>query len=179
MIQIFDGAGGFTQTDNVKGSLSGITADRPSVGTYSVNPDCTGTYTVNNPGMPPIVNRFVATDNGQTMLAAVVSPQAVLVTAIGHKMTYLASCPASSAPVVSGATDPNGSAAIAGSGTIVVYGQGFTPAGGNTLVFQRSGSADVVLSEGGSGYYWDYSSGQIKRGADRLACFGNMEPDGS
>lgn len=25
VIQIFDGAGGFTQTDNVKGSLSGIT----------------------------------------------------------------------------------------------------------------------------------------------------------
>lgn len=93
VVQIFDGAGGFTQTDNVKGSLSGIALDRPGAGTYSVNPDCSGTFTVNNPGAPPIVNRFVIVDNGQAFTTVVVSPQAVMVTAIGKKMKYLAMCP--------------------------------------------------------------------------------------
>jgi hypothetical protein len=87
-IQTFDGSGGFVQADNVKGSLSGITIDRAGTGTYSVNADCTGTYTVNNPGNPPIVNQFVIVDNGQGFLTAVVSPQPVLVTAIGKKMHY-------------------------------------------------------------------------------------------
>lgn len=53
-IQTFDGKGGFTQTDNVKGTLSGIVPDRPGRGTYSVNADCTGTYTVLRPDpLPP------------------------------------------------------------------------------------------------------------------------------
>lgn len=88
VVQVFDGAGGFTQTDNVKGSLSGITFDRPGSGTYSVNPDCSGTFTVDNPGSPPIVNRFVIVDNGHAFTTVVVSPQAVMVTATGKKMTY-------------------------------------------------------------------------------------------
>jgi hypothetical protein len=90
VIQTFDGAGGFTQIDNVKGSLSGITASRPGAGTYSVNSDCTGTFTVNIAGAPPIVNQFVIVDNGQGFLTAVTSPQAVLVTAVGRKISYLA-----------------------------------------------------------------------------------------
>lgn len=161
VVQIFDGNGGFTQTDNVKGSLSGITPDRPGGGTYSVNPDCTGTFTVNNPGAPPIVNRFVISDNGQSILTAVVSPQAVLVTATGRKMAYLATCPVNNAPVLATVTDLDGTGNISASGTIVVWGQGFTPSGGNTLVFERTGSATVMLSESGSTYYWDYSTGQI------------------
>src|ERR1019366_4853304 len=87
VVQVFDGAGGFTQTDNVKGSLSGIKFDRAGAGDYSVNPDCSGTFTVNNPGSPPIVNRFVISDNGQAFTTVVVSPQAVMVTATGRKMT--------------------------------------------------------------------------------------------
>jgi hypothetical protein len=161
VIQIFDAAGGFTQTDNAKGSLSGITPDRPGAGTYSVNPDCTGTYTVNSPGSPPIVNRFVITDNGQTFLTAVVSPQAVLVTATGKKMTNLASCPVNTPPVLAAATDVNNTGNIAAGGTIVVWGQGFTPSGGNSLVFQRAGAPDVVLSESSGALFWDYSAGQI------------------
>lgn len=88
VIQTFDGAGGFTQTDNVKGSLSGITPNRPGAGTYAVNPDCTGTYTVNIVGNPPIVTQFVIVDNGQGFMAAVVSPQPVLITAVGRKMSH-------------------------------------------------------------------------------------------
>lgn len=87
VIQIFDGFGNFTQTDNVKGSQSGITFDRPGLGTYSINVDCTGTYTINVAGSPfPIVNRFVIVDGGREFRAVVVSPQAVMVTANGRKV---------------------------------------------------------------------------------------------
>ena len=37
----FDGMGNFTQIDNVHGSVTGWTPDRPGSGTYQVNPDCT------------------------------------------------------------------------------------------------------------------------------------------
>jgi hypothetical protein len=171
-IQIFAGDGTFTQTDNVKGSLSGITPDRAGTGTYSVNPDCTGTYTVNNPGNPPIVNRFVIVDNGQGFLTAVVSPQAVLVTATGKKMTYLESCPAAGAPVLTAATNATETANILASGIIVAWGQGFTPSGGNSLVFQRSGYQDVVLSESAGTYFWDYASGQINAALGGLLASG-------
>lgn len=87
VIQNFDGNGNFTQVDNVKGSLSGIIFDRPAVGTYIVNADCTGTFTLNNPGVPfPIINRFVIVDSGKEFLSIVVSPQAVMVAARGRKM---------------------------------------------------------------------------------------------
>jgi hypothetical protein len=171
-IQIFDGAGGFTQTDNVKGSLSGITLDRAGSGTYSVNADCTATYTVLNVGNPPIVNRLVIVDNGQGFLTAVVSPQAVLVTAVGKKMTYLVNCPSTTAPVLTAATDTSGSSNVSGSGTIEVWGQGFTPSGGNSLVFQRSGYPDVVMSESSGGYFWDYSAGQVNASLGGLLAAG-------
>jgi hypothetical protein len=87
VIETFDGNGGFTQTDNVKGSLSGITFDRPGGGTYTVNPDCTGTFTLNNTGIPfPIVNRMVVVDGGKEFLSVVVSPQGVFVSSRGRKM---------------------------------------------------------------------------------------------
>jgi hypothetical protein len=86
-IQIFDGQGGFSQTDNLKGLVSGITPNRPGSGTYSVNSDCTGTYTLNNKGVPfPIVTQIVIVDSGAEFRGVVVSPQAVMVTANGRKM---------------------------------------------------------------------------------------------
>jgi len=161
VLQVFDGAGGFTQVDNVKGSLSGIVADRPGVGTYSVNGDCTGTYTVLNPGLPPIVNRLVVVDNGQGFLTVVVSPQPVMVTATGKKMAYMASCPANNPPVLFNATDSGNSTDLTAGSTIVVLGRDFTPSGGNSLVFQRAGSSDVVLSASGGSWFQDDSSSVI------------------
>ncbi len=87
VIQIFDGQGSFSQTDNVKGSVSGIIPNRPGSGTYSVNSDCTGTYTVNNKGVPfPIVTQMVIVDGGAEFRGIVVSPQPVMITANGRKM---------------------------------------------------------------------------------------------
>jgi len=160
-IQVFDGVGGFTQTDNVKGSLSGITLNRSGSGTYSINTDCTGTYTVHNPEAPPIVNQLVIVDNGQSFMTAVVSPQPVLVTATGRKMSYVAGCALDTVPMLAAVTDINNAPTLSAKGTLAVWGQGFTPAGGNALVFQRSGYPDVVLTETTGSYFWDYSSGQI------------------
>ena len=161
VIQVFDGDGAFTQIDNVKGSLSGIAFDRAGIGTYSVNPDCTGMFTVNNPGLPPIVNRFVIVDNGKAFMTAVVSPQPVMVTATGRKISDLESCAPNTAPALATAADPNNIGDISASGTIVVWGQGFSPSGGNSLSFQRSGFSDVVFSESTGTYFWDHSSIQI------------------
>ncbi len=87
VIQIFDGQGSFSQTDNMKGSVSGITPNRPGSGTYSVNPDCTGTYTLNNKGVPfPIVTQMVIVDGGAEFRGVVVSPQPVMISANGRKM---------------------------------------------------------------------------------------------
>ena len=38
-----DGNGNFEQLDNIKGSVTGLVPNRPGIGTYEVNPDCTGT----------------------------------------------------------------------------------------------------------------------------------------
>ncbi len=87
VIQIFDGQGTFSQTDNVKGSISGITPNRPGTGIYSVNADCTGTYTLNNKGVPfPIVTQMVIVESGAEFRGIVVSPQAVMISANGRKM---------------------------------------------------------------------------------------------
>ena len=87
VIQTFDGQGNFSQTDNVKGTVSGIIPNRPGSGTYSVNADCTGTYTVNNKGVPfPIVTQMVIVDGGAEFRGIVVSPQPVMVSANGRKM---------------------------------------------------------------------------------------------
>jgi hypothetical protein len=40
-VRTYDGAGSFTQIDNLKGAVTGIVPDRPGSGTYQVNEDCT------------------------------------------------------------------------------------------------------------------------------------------
>ena len=46
-------------------------------------------------------------------------------------------------------------------GIVLVWGQGFSQSGGNTLLFQRSGYQDVAFTEGDGLYYWDLDPGQI------------------
>ena len=65
--QTFDDNGGFTQVTNDKGSLSAIIVpNRAGAGTYAVNPDPSGTTTLNIPGLGfPIVSDFVIVDRGK------------------------------------------------------------------------------------------------------------------
>ena len=83
----FDGAGNFTQTDNIHGSITGFTApDRPGSGTYSIKEDCTGVSTLLIPGQPPVERRFVVVDKGKEVRTAVMSPATTMVTAIARKL---------------------------------------------------------------------------------------------
>jgi hypothetical protein len=76
----FDGNGGLTQTDNIHGSLSGLaTPDRKGTGTYSINPDCSGTMTLSNQGSPTLTLRIVVVDDGNEVRTAVVDPTATVV----------------------------------------------------------------------------------------------------
>ena len=84
----FDGAGSFTQLDNVKGSLSGFAPDRPGVGTYEVNDDCTGTTRfVPGPGVV-VEERFVLLDYGHEIRSITTSPQPIMVTTVGKRVGF-------------------------------------------------------------------------------------------
>lgn len=71
----FDGEGNLTQADHVV--INGVppVADwRQGTGTYTVNPDCTGTAQINNPGRPPVHLRFVLAQQGKQIHTVVTDP---------------------------------------------------------------------------------------------------------
>ena len=71
----YDGNGTFTQVDAVGVNGSGVTPGwRPGSGTYSVNPDCTGTSTIVIPGMPDLHLQFVVSPSGSTLHFVVIDP---------------------------------------------------------------------------------------------------------
>src|SRR5580704_9479936 len=72
-----------------------------------------------------------------------------------------AGCLADAAPVLSAVTSNSYGATLSGNGTILVWGQGFAQSGGNTLVFQGSGSQNVVFGETKGLYFWDLAPDQI------------------
>ena len=83
----FDGDGNFSQVTNEKGSLSGILfPNRALQGTYSVSPDCSGTLTLNIPGLPfSIVYDIVVVNHGREFHSIVASPQPVMVLTTGQR----------------------------------------------------------------------------------------------
>jgi hypothetical protein len=71
----FDGKGNFTQVDAV--ATNGILdapGFRPGSGTYSVNPDCTGTQTIMVPGLPDLHLEFIVAQSGNTIHQVVIDP---------------------------------------------------------------------------------------------------------
>jgi hypothetical protein len=83
----FDGNGNLTQTDNIKGSISGFTSpDRMGSGTYTVNADCSGTMTLSSLGSPTLTLQIVVVDNGNEVRTAVIAPPPVMVTSNGRKV---------------------------------------------------------------------------------------------
>jgi len=72
----YDGKGGFTQTDTVTigGEVVADFTHTPASGTYTVNSDCTGTFTINfTDGRPTVVANFVVVANGDEIDSVVVS----------------------------------------------------------------------------------------------------------
>jgi hypothetical protein len=66
----FDGKGGLTQTDTVTidGDVVADFTHTPATGTYAVNPDCTGTFTIDfTDGRPTVVANFVVVENGNEL----------------------------------------------------------------------------------------------------------------
>jgi hypothetical protein len=82
----FDGAGNFTQVDNIKGSVTGFVGDRPGFGTYQVNADCSGvTFFEPGPGVL-LEEKIVIVDHGGEFRSIVSSPQGVMVSAVGQRI---------------------------------------------------------------------------------------------
>jgi hypothetical protein len=72
----FDGKGSFTQVDTVtiNGEVVADFSHAPANGTYTVNPDCTGTFTINfTDGRPPVETNFVVVQDGEEIDTVVTS----------------------------------------------------------------------------------------------------------
>jgi hypothetical protein len=72
----FDGDGSFEQIDTVtiNGEVASDFTHTPANGTYTVNSDCTGTFTIDfTDGRPPVVTSFVVVDNGTEIDTVVTS----------------------------------------------------------------------------------------------------------
>src|SRR5713101_9618220 len=72
--QTFDGKGNFMQVDAV--ATNGVLTPgwRPGTGTYSVNPDCTGTQTISVAGAPDLHIQFIVAQSGNTIHQVVTDP---------------------------------------------------------------------------------------------------------
>jgi hypothetical protein len=88
----YDGNGNFTQIDTVTiaGNVVSDFTHTPATGTYTVNSDCTGTFTINfTDGRPTVVTNFVLVDSGNEIDSVVISAggaQGILATSsIGKK----------------------------------------------------------------------------------------------
>ena len=74
----YDGRGNFTQVDTTKGSMTGTTIDQRASGTYTIDPDCTGTAIITVNGAPGPEARFVVVNRGKEIHWIVLSPPFVM-----------------------------------------------------------------------------------------------------
>ena len=70
----YDGEGNSTGFDAVGVNGNIVPGWRPGSGTYTVNPDCTGTSTGVIPGMPDLHLQFIISQSGNTTHFVVVDP---------------------------------------------------------------------------------------------------------
>ncbi len=72
--QTYDGRGNLTQLDAVATNGNMAPGWRPGTGTYSVNPDCTGTLTLSVPGLQDLHIQFIVAQSGKTIHQVVTDP---------------------------------------------------------------------------------------------------------
>jgi hypothetical protein len=70
----FDGQGNLTQLDAIAVNGNVAPGWRTSTGTYSVDEDCTGAFTVSNGDQPPIHAQMIVARSGDTIHAVVIDP---------------------------------------------------------------------------------------------------------
>ena len=88
VLRTYDGAGNFTQVDNIKGAVTGIVPDRPGAGTYQVNADCSGiTLFQPAPGIT-IEERMVIVDHGNEIFTIVSNPLASMVSTVQKRIDH-------------------------------------------------------------------------------------------
>ena len=74
-VRRFDGVGGFTQADTIKGTQNPVARDFTGFGTYSINPDCTGKAFMTVEGVPGTAEqRLVVADKGKEIFWILVEP---------------------------------------------------------------------------------------------------------
>jgi len=81
----FDGDGNLTQVDAVATNGNLPPGWRPGTGTYSVNPDCTGTQTISVAGAPDLHIQFIVAQSGNAIHQVVIDPGGA-VTAEGERV---------------------------------------------------------------------------------------------
>jgi hypothetical protein len=81
-IRTYDGIGNFTQTDNMKGSVSGIIPDRPGHGTYEVSADCTAIIQLNPAPGIFVEERMVIVRRGDELRSITASPPPNMVSTV-------------------------------------------------------------------------------------------------
>jgi hypothetical protein len=84
-LQAFDGRGNVTQVDAVADNGNLAPGWRPGAGSYSVNPDCTGTETLVVPGMPDLHLQMIVAQSGNTIHQVVIDP-GIATTAEGERI---------------------------------------------------------------------------------------------
>jgi hypothetical protein len=70
----FDGKGNLTQLDAVAVNGNVAPGWASNTGTYSVKPDCTGTFTVTNGNQQPVHLRMIVAQSGNTIHDMVIDP---------------------------------------------------------------------------------------------------------
>lgn len=136
----FDGAGNFTQTDNVTVNGLPIFANRPGSGTYSVNADCTGTQTLNSGGQV-IHTTFVIAENGREVFDEV-TDSGLVITGVGKAVSSLdPNEDDDSSPFVCSLRTIQGSYAISTTGSIVFAGPVGAVADVGKVTFDGNGGA--------------------------------------
>ncbi len=83
--QTYDGRGNLTQLDAVATNGNMAPGWRPGTGTYSVNPDCTGTLTLSVPGLHDLHIQFIVAQSGKTIHQVVTDP-GIATTAEGERV---------------------------------------------------------------------------------------------
>jgi hypothetical protein len=70
----FDGKGNLTQLDAIAVNGNVAPGWASNTGTYSMNPDCTGTFTVTNGDRPPVHLQMIVAQSGNTIHDLVIDP---------------------------------------------------------------------------------------------------------
>jgi hypothetical protein len=147
----FDGAGNFTQTDNVTVNGSQIFVNRPGSGTYNVNADCTGTQTLDTGGQV-LHTTFVLAENGKEVFDIVTNPTPpnppnLVITGVGKAVSFVDDNEDDdSSPFVCSRKTIKGSYATSTTGSIVFAGPVGAVADVGRIIFDGNGGASQTTA---------------------------------